>query len=161
MVLRYCLCWDICFADSSWNLGGICHWELGPILPSLFIICSSDALVSQPAGLCGKEVPGRASLGWLRPWGVLTCPWLCTWHPHAGWFRTRHLLSLPPFPSSEIVNGGAYFTNCMELYSCQALFKQQMTSISCFVQAQHLERKRLFQSLWHWGHYVSPSILNI
>lgn len=39
--------------------------------------------------------------------------------------------------------------------------RQQMTSISCFAQAQHWERKRLFQSLWHWVHYVSPSILNI
>lgn len=39
--------------------------------------------------------------------------------------------------------------------------RQQMTSISCFVQAQQWERKRLFQLLWHWVHYISPSILNI
>lgn len=49
-------------------------------------------------------------------------------------------------------------------WSCTAAklsMRQHMTSISCFVQAQYWERKRLFQSLWHWVHYVSPSILNI
>lgn len=67
-------------------------------------------------------------------------------------------LHFPPAKSLVVV---LILQNAWSCTVAKLSMRQQMTSISCFVQAQHWERKRLFQSLWHGVHYISPSILNI
>lgn len=101
-------------------------FAIGSLVPSL-LVCLLFAALLPPSlgqlacaerGFLEEQRKAGSGLG-----GLLPCPQSCTWRWDAEWFRTRHLLSLPPFPSLWNVDGGACFTNGMKLCSCQALYE--------------------------------------
>ena len=113
-VLGYTLCWQQLKYLRYLPLGARSH-------PSWFVyylqLCclGLGQLAYVERGFLEEQHEAGSGLGRSLP-----CPRSCTWHWHAEWFRTR--LSLPPFPFLWNVDGGAYFTNCMKLCSCQALY---------------------------------------